>query len=82
MEWLVQYEKKQNWRCEGGKELLMMPPEGMVISWPMLLLLLLWLPLHRSVALQWQRSVLISMAQVTIKGHVDISGLGCCLGPY
>jgi hypothetical protein len=35
-----------------------------------------------SVATRQQEFVVISMAHITTKGHVDFPGLGCCLGLY
>jgi hypothetical protein len=53
-----------------------MPPETMVTCCPVLLLKVM----SGSMALQQQRSVSMSGANVTTKGHAGISGLGCHLG--
>lgn len=74
-------EKKQNWRLYSGEQQADMrsqpgkPPGAMVMSGP-------GLP-HRamsvSITLLQLESVLMSVAQVSTEGHLNISDMGCCL---
>lgn len=53
----------------------MLPPETMMTFRLMLLLG----AMSGSIVLSRLESVLISEAHVTIKGHIEVSDLGCCL---